>query len=349
MDKRHTQWHCYSGVIHVHTTESDGTKTIEEVAAIGQEVGLDFMMFADHMTLSNRENGKEGFYGDTLVTVGYEHNDPDDNNHYLVFDSPGVYSAELSAAQVVAAAGQDGALGIIAHPDEVRDRQGKYPPFPWTDWSVTQFNGIELWNQMSEWMELLRPYNQLLMALSPRKSMVGPPAQTMRRWDEINLRQKCAGVAAVDAHAFPIQVGPFRVEIFPYKVHFRSLRTYVLLPEPLSRDLLAAKQQLFGAIRDCRVFFANLRWGDAKGFSFEASSGEGRVVSGGRLIHHDGVLLEVSLPAKAHIEIIRNGTRVCGVTNSRLSYKVTEPGLYRVEARKWYRGWIYSNHIRIGI
>jgi hypothetical protein len=349
MDKKSARWHCYSGVIHVHTTESDGTKTIEEVAAIGQEVGLDFMMFADHMTLSNREQGRERFYGDTLVTVGYEHNDPDDNNHYLIYGSPSVYPSQFSAAQVVAAAGSDRALGIIAHPDEVRDRSGKYPPFPWTDWSVTQFDGIELWNQMSEWMERLKPYNQLLMAFSPRKSMVGPPAETMRRWDEINLRRKCAGVAAVDAHAFPIQVGPFRVEIFPYKVHFRSLRTYVLLPEPLSRDLVTAKGQLFEAIRDCRVFFANLRWGDAGGFLFEASNGQEHAVSGGRLQKHEGAVLDVTTPARARIEIVRNGKPVCRVTHSRLSYRVTEPGLYRVEVRKWNRGWIYSNHIRIGI
>ncbi len=95
--------YCYSGAIHIHTTESDGTKTLEEVVALGQEVGLDFMMFSDHMTLSNREMGKEGFYGDTLVTVGYEHNDGQDIHHYLLFGTPGVYPADMNVRDYVAA------------------------------------------------------------------------------------------------------------------------------------------------------------------------------------------------------------------------------------------------------
>ncbi|MEW6050171.1 MAG: histidinol-phosphatase [Candidatus Zixiibacteriota bacterium] len=341
-------WHCYSGVIHVHTTESDGTKTIEEVAAIGQEVGLDFMMFTDHMTLSNKENGKEGFYGNTLVTVGYEHNDAEDNNHYLLFDSPSVYPPDFTASQVVAAGAEDRAVGIIAHPDEIRDRLGKYPPFPWTDWSCDKFTGIELWNQMSEWMERLRPYNKLIMAFSPRKSMVGPPRTTLQRWDEINLRRKCAGIAAVDAHAFPIQIGPLRVEIFPYKVHFRSLRTYVLLREPMSRDFATAKQQLYDAIRDCRLFFANLRWGDADGFDFSAQNGSESAVSGGQVEFRNDTVLEIILPARARIKVLRNGRPIYEVTDSRATYRVNEPGLYRVETWKWKRGWIFSNHIRIG-
>ncbi len=65
----------YSGAVHIHTTESDGTKIIEDVIAIGLDVKLDFMMFADHMTLSNRENGHEGLYDKMLVVIGYEHND----------------------------------------------------------------------------------------------------------------------------------------------------------------------------------------------------------------------------------------------------------------------------------
>src|SRR5512143_2874220 len=100
-------WYYYAGVIHVHTTESDGTKSLEEVTAIAGEVGLDFVMFTDHMTLSNRDAGKEGFYNGTLAVVGYEHNDPEDNNHYLVFDSPAVYPRDMTAAEYVRAASRD--------------------------------------------------------------------------------------------------------------------------------------------------------------------------------------------------------------------------------------------------
>lgn len=348
MSSKVGNFYHYSGVIHVHTTESDGTKTLEEVAAIGRQVGLDFIMFTDHMNLNNRDRGKEGFYGDTLAMVGYEHNDLDDNNHYLIFESPAVYPKDATVAEYVAAASRDGALGIIAHPDEIRDRMGKYPPYPWTDWTASGYQAIELWNQMSEWMEKLKPSNKLLMAFSPRKSMVGPTERVLRLWDEINLRQKCAGVASTDAHAFPIGIGPFIVEIFPYKVHFKSLRTYVIMREPMSRDLSAAKRQLSDAIRECRVFVANLRWGDAASFQFLAERGGESITAGERMDDHEGVTLRVTLPSAAEVRVVHNGRIVREALTEHLNYRVVHPGLYRVEAWKGKRGWIFSNHIRIG-
>lgn len=342
-------WYHYSGVIHVHTTESDGTKTLEEVAAIGQEVGLDFIMFTDHMTLSNRDHGKEGFYGRTLAVVGYEHNDPEDNNHYLLFDSPRVYPRAMSVSEYVLAGAVDHALGIIAHPDEVRSREGRYPPYPWTDWSAEGYQGIELWNQMSEWMERLGVMNRLFMAFSPRKSMIGPAPKTVARWDELNLTRRIFGVASVDAHAFPVRLGPMTVAIFPYKVHFRSLRTYILLPEPLSTTFEVAKRQLFDALKDCRVFCANVRWGDPSHFSFSARNDTEQAVCGGIIRNSKDVTIEISAPSRGRILLIRNGRTVAESAGRKMTFSVVDPGLYRVEVWKRTRGWIFSNHIRIGI
>jgi hypothetical protein len=349
MNRQQDGWYHYSGVIHVHTTESDGTKSIEEVAAIGQEFGLDFMMFTDHMTLSNRDKGKEGFYGHTLVTVGYEHNDPDDNNHYLLFDSPRVYPKEMPVGEFVAAGARDRAIGIIAHPDEIRNRLGKYPPYPWTDWSVEGFQGVELWNQMSEWMERLSTFNQLVMAFSPRKSMVGPTQRLLKQWDEISRLRKCVGVASVDAHAFPVRMWPLTVEIFPYKVHFKCLRTYVLLREPMSADFAMAKTQLYDALRDCRAYFANIRWGAPDGFTFVAHGGSEKVASGGGLKDVKDARIEIALPERAEIRLLRDGEMVLEANAHEAEYAVQGLGIYRVETWKRGRAWIFSNHIRIGV
>lgn len=349
MGKKVRDRYHYSGAIHMHTTESDGTKTLEEVVAIGREVGLDFMMFTDHMGLTNREAGLEGVYGDTLVVVGYEHNDPEDNNHYMIFGSPGVYPEKMTARQYVEAARADKALGIIAHPIEKRSREGKYPPYPWLDWSTDQFDGLELWNQMSEWMEKLKPYNKLMMALSPRKSMVGPTEDVMRLWDELNLKGRYVGLAGVDAHAFPVSIGPLTVEIFPYKVHFKCLRTHIVLSEPLSKDFNKAQKQLFDALTGCNVYISNMRWGRADSFQFYAHQGEKTAVCGESLPSAAEVEIEVKLPAKARLRLMCNGRKLAETHSDHLDYTVMEPGLYRVEAWKGRRGWIFSNHIRIGV
>jgi len=349
MGRKYGGWYQYSGAVHIHTTESDGTLKLEEVVALGREVGLDFMMFADHMNLNNREAGKEGFYGTTLVVVGYEHNDVRDHHHYLLFDSPRVYPKGMTPKEYVAAGKADNALGVLAHPDEVRDIMPEFPPYPWTDWEVDGFTGIELWNQMSEWMERLTPLNKLIMAFSPRKSMIGPTDRILKRWDELNLKRKVAGLAGVDAHAFPIKVGPMTVEIFPYKVHFRCLRMHILLREPMSGDFEVARSQLYGAIRDCRLFFSNMRWGAADGFQFYARNREERAAVGESLESAEDTQLVVELPSRASIRLVHNGDYVYRVTGDRAEYEVVEPGIYRAEAWKGRRGWIFSNHIRIGV
>ena len=344
---KHDRWFQYTGAIHIHTTESDGTRPLAEIIDSGRRVGLEFMMFCDHMTLAHRERGAERFYGNTLVTIGYEHNDRDDRNHYLLFDSPGVYDPRLSAAEYVAAAAADGALGIIAHPDEIRNRLREHPAFPWTEWGTDAFDGIEVWNQMSEWMERLTRLNTLFMALSPRKSIVAPVVRTLQRWDQINRGRPCAGIAGLDAHAFKIRTGPFTFDVFPYKVHFRSLRCYVLLDEPMSADWRIAKSQLYRAIRECRLFFANVRWGEADDFDLTVESAGRLDTCGGRVPLSEEAVLRCRLPERATIRLIRDGELELRTKSRQLEYRIARPGVYRVEVFKGRRGWIFSNHVRV--
>ena len=339
----------YQGAIHIHTTDSDGNASLEEVARLAEETGLDFIMLSDHMTLRSRQAGKEGFYGKTLALIGYEHNDPEDCNHYLLFNIDDVLPAEMTAQEYVKAGNDKGALGIIAHPDEVRPRTGKFPSYPWLAWDADQFDGIEIWNQMSEWMEKLTPFNKLKMIFSPRKFMKSPTDRVLQIWDDANRRRKIVGIGGVDAHAFPYKIGPFKIIIFPYKVQFRSIRNYLLLKEELSKDPGRAAHQVYSALKEGNVFIANCRWGDASGFSFTAKRGEERVISGGRLESHQDSVINVSLPQRGSIRLFADGICVSQTKSDSLNYMPLHNGLYRVEVYKGSKGWIFSNHIRIGV
>ncbi len=349
MGKKFGNWYQYSGATHIHTTESDGTKPIQDVIAIGNRSGLDFMMFADHMNLNNRNAGHEGIYKNMLVVIGYEHNDLKDCHHYLMFDSPKTYPKDLTPYEYVEAGAKDNVIGIMAHPDEIRNRMVKFPPYPWTDYTVKGFTGIEIWNQMSEWMEKLTPYNKLIMAFSPRKSMEGPTDRILKQWDDWNKERRVVGIASVDAHAFPIKLGPLKVEIFPYKVHFKCLRTHIILDKPMSSDFEKAKSQLYNAIRNCRIFNSNMRWGDAEGFEFYAENENNKATCGDVIPLIENTKITVSLPSQANLKLIHNGDIILQSETDLLEYKISEKGLYRVEAWKKNRGWIYSNHIRVGI
>lgn len=178
--------------------------------------------------------------------------------------------------------------------------------------------------------------------------MIGPTQRILKKWDALNMKSKCAGVASVDAHAFPVQFGPLRVEIFPYKVHFRCIRTHILLDEPLSSHFETASSQLLSAIRDCRLFCSNIRWGDATGFEFLAVRPGESVTCGGWLSSPNEAKLQVRLPSKARMNLVHNGELILTVTGNRIDFDVSRPGIYRVEVWKGRRGWIFSNHIRVG-
>lgn len=342
----------YQGCIHIHTSDSDGTKSTDEVTEIASQVGLDFILISDHMTLDSRRAGKERYYKNTLVLIGYEHNDMEDINHYLLFGTEDVLDANLSAQEYVAEGARQGALGIIAHPDEIRPRQGRYPSYPWLAWDAVGFNAIEIWNQMSEWMENIKFINFARMLFSPRKSLESPTERILSKWDSLNQEKnekKIAGLAAIDVHAYPYRFGPLRVTIFPYKVQFRSLRTHLLLPEEMSKDVTIAQKQIFDAIRDCRVFVSNYRWGDGSGFKFGARRGAEEVICGGTLESCDDSIIYIETPDQAQIKLISNGQKLAETNGNYLEYKPNHNGLYRVEVYKNGKGWIFSNHIRIGI
>lgn len=336
-----------TGAVHVHTLDSDGTKTHEEIAAIAQEVGIDFLLFADHMTLQSFYEGKEGYYGKVLVLIGYEHNDREDCNHYLLFDIDEVLPSSMTAEEYVEAAAAKGALGIMAHPDEMRGRDARFRSYPWTAWDVERFDGMEIWNQMSEWMEHLKSFNVVRMLVSPRKSLHSPTSRILRKWDELSQRRRILGVGAADAHGFIYRAGLLRLTIFPYKVQLKTLRTHLLLEENLSNDLAIAKKQIYEALRQCRAFVSNYRWGDAGQFRFEIDSGSNVATMGEEIALTEKTTARVYSPLTGKIRLIGNGRPVAEFHGKEWSCPITEPGIYRVEIYRGRKGWIFSNHIRL--
>ena len=71
-------------MIHCHSTYSDGTGTVPEIAAAARAAGLDYLLLTDHDTLAAAELGEEGWHGSVLLLVGFEVS-PRAQNHYLAF------------------------------------------------------------------------------------------------------------------------------------------------------------------------------------------------------------------------------------------------------------------------
>ncbi|UCE20488.1 MAG: PHP domain-containing protein [Gemmatimonadota bacterium] len=337
----------YIGAIHIHSDYSDGSKSIPEIAAIADSVGLDFLLFADHMTLQPLADGLEGWHGKVLVLIGYEINDPDNRNHYLAYNLREIVEPGLRAKDYVRLVKKKGGIGFIAHPDEVRTALPDHPSYPWTEWSVDGFDGIEVWNHMSEWMEGLTKHNKLWRFLSPRRALKGPTARTLKWWDDFNQQRKVVGIGGIDVHAFPYKLGPMILEIFPYKVQLKSIRTHLLLEESLTSDVHRSKEAIYRALTQASAFVSHYRWGDARGFRFWAEREDQRVDMGDTIASDGFIALKVTTPQRADIRLIKDGVHNDTLHGTEVSFPVQDSGLYRVEVFRRGRAWIYSNHIRV--
>src|SRR5947207_3349753 len=71
-------------VVHLHSVHSDGTGTVDQIAAAARRAGVDVVLLTDHDTLEARRRGEEGWHGPVLVCVGTEVS-PLGHDHYLAF------------------------------------------------------------------------------------------------------------------------------------------------------------------------------------------------------------------------------------------------------------------------
>jgi len=342
----------YTGAIHMHSIFSDGSGEVSEIIKAAKESGLDYIILTDHNTLRALNEGFEGPYDNTLFFVGCEINDKENKNHYLAFGINETYSTRIAAKEYVKQIKDSGGIGFLAHPHEKRTHMKEHPSYPWTEWDTEDFNGMEIWNHMSEWMENLTEQNKYQSFLHPLKSITQPPAETLKKWDELNLKRKVVGIGGVDAHAHKYNLlGFLEVEIFPYKVLFKSIRTHVIVPEEIKMTkefFPKAKALIYNSLKEGLCFVANDYHGDSKGFRFFAESGD-KIYNMGSFVKCDGkVKLKVLVPVdNAVIKLMHNGNEIDSVTSSSSEFIVKEKGAYRVEVFHLDKAWIYSNHIHI--
>jgi len=346
----------YIGAMHMHSVYSDGSGEVTDIVKSASEVGLDYIILTDHNTLRAKKEGYEGWHGHTLLLVGCEINDRQNKNHYLAFRINQAFSTRLSAAEYVERVKEAGGIGFIAHPHEKRTHMKEQPAYPWIDWDVDGYTGIEIWNHMSEWMENLTEQNKYQSFLHPLKTIVAPQKKTLKLWDELNLKRKVVGVGGVDAHAHKYNLlGFLEVEIFPYKVLFKSIRTHILTNEEIKKGrsddaVEKAKKNIYSALEKGSCFIANDYHGDSKGFKFFAEADKKNYQMGDKVPKSSNVKLHVEIPKhKTEIKLIRNGRTIESTEDHTLVHKINGKGIYRVEAYLNGKAWIFSNHIRIGM
>lgn len=340
----------YRGNIHVHSTYSDGSGTIREIAHAAEKARLDFVVVTDHRQLTALTNGEEGYYGKTLLMVGMEINR--ERNHYLGLDIDEVVDdSDDDPQKAIDNVNEQKGLGFIVHPYEMGSKlieNGK--TYPWTDWEVHGFTGMGVWNYLSQWRDGLTsiPMALYLTCINPHLlAKKGPDRETMAQWDRLLQDRMVVGIGCSDAHAINVKWGPIKAVISDYYTSFRCVNTHVLLERALTGDARQDKSMIYKALRLGRCFFSYDFFRDPDGFRFFGNSPDKTVQMGGNT-EAAGTALVVENPG-GQVYLIRNGRRYLQSDHRKCYFRDLTPGVYRIEIfhkhGRGCRAWIYSNPI----
>ena len=347
----------YAGVIHLHSAYSfDGRAPIAQILAAANASNVDFLLLTDHGTLQARSDGWEGWHGNTLLIVGEEI--APRFNHLLAFQVPeSIVLADDPPECLPPQAYLDrirtrGGMSFIAHPDHEGTRLFHVKHYPWTDWSVTGYTGIGIWDFMTDWQNSLTGY--LRAALSyvwPALFLRGPSPKTLARWDRLSQERHVVGIGELDNHDTVMRLGRFNIPVFPFARVFRLIRTHILTTGPLSGNSGSDIAIVFAALKNGRAYVALDHYRNSSGFSLLLTE-EGRSATmGDEFILHRSAVIAASVPHTARIRLIRNGSLFHQTTGRELSRTLREPGIYRIEADLKvygrYRPWIFSNPITV--
>lgn len=349
--------HDLSCVIHVHSTYSDGTASMEELIGSTASCGRDVLLLTDHDTLAARRDGWEGWHDKILVGVGVEVSP--DRGHYLAFGlSEEIDHGDMEEVEIPAAVAAAGGFGFAAHPFSsgsamtaryrLTERVGGRPH----DWAAIEDDGlagIELWSLTTDAAEAWRtPLEAIRYMRRPERSLDGPPAHHLEIWDRLCARRRVAAVGGLDAHQHGFRVRGRLMSPMPNERYFGLLSTYALLRAAPTGDSATDLAGVYEALREGRSYLSVDAFADGRGFRFWGESAERPALMGEE--HPAGEwTLRVRAPRRGRIRLLRDGVEVAAADSDRLDHAAGPAGAYRVEVHLAESGrdrpWILSNPI----
>ena len=355
-------WPVARGAYHVHSERSDGTGTIDEIAAAAARAGLQFVIVTDHGDGTRRPEPpayRSGVLCLDAVEISTE------LGHYVALDLPQTpYPLAGHPRAVVEDVHRFGGFGFAAHPGSPK------AALRWSDWDAP-FDGLEWLNADSEWRdEFWGAIGAVLLTYPWRPvetlgAMLDRPDAVLSQWDRLTQSRRVAAMAGADAHArlgYRQSVDPYQDRVIArvpsYEVSFRTFVNHVILDRQLTGDAATDAALISRGVREGRVFTSIDSLAALSAFEFKGLDGMVAVRPGEYLaLRGAPVALEaaVAAPPGTTLAVLRNGELLYETREPALRIDVgTEPGAYRVEARLPSQGresipWVLTNPIYVGL
>lgn len=347
--------HDLACVIHLHSTYSDGTASIDEIIEAARATATDVVLLTDHDTLGARDDGHEGWHDDVLLLVGVEVSPR--GGHFLAFGVDQTPSKQGGESEIPAAVAALGGFGFAAHPfsagsrmaERLRltDRMGR--PHGWPAKLRGGLAGIELWSLTTDAAEAWRhPLAAISYMRHPERHLEGPPAHHLELWDELCAVARVAAIGGLDSHQHGFRIRGRMITPMPNQRYFGLLRTHVLCDRPPAHELEPDSAAVLEALREGRCYLGIDAIAPARGFRFWAERPDETALMGEERRAGDWTL-RARAPEPAELRLIRNGEAIARSEGVAFEHSVSRAGVYRLEAHREYRGrprpWIYSNPV----
>jgi hypothetical protein len=345
------------GAYHVHTTRSDGSGSVEEVAAAAARAGLAFVIFTDHGD-GRRAPDAPAYHAGVLCIDAVEISTT--GGHYVAIGLPQApYRLAGESRDVVEDVARLGGFGVAAHPDSPKRE------LAWSDWRLP-IDGLEWLNLDTEWRDesrariLLGLVQHLVRPVATVGALINHPSGVLERWDRMTPTRRVTALAASDAHArFGVENAfdssdAAVLEVPSYETSFRTVQIGVVLRERLTGNASADAAAVERGVREGRVVSWLAALADPGSISFAATS-DGRSAGVGEFLS-PGDTLDVAAsadtPADGRLRLVCDGAVVREApTGQRLthSWRGGAPAACRLEAG-WDAGarfarWLVTNPI----
>lgn len=346
------------GAFHVHTSRSDGSGTVEQVAAAAARAGLDFVVLTDHGD-ATRLPTSPAYHSGVLCIDAVEISTSGGHLVALGLSDRSPYPLGGEPRDAVEDVHRQGGMAIAAHPDSRKNE------LRWTD-SDTPLDGLEWLNADSEWRDegpfalakalLTYPWRRA----ETLAAMLNRPEAVLKRWNTLAASRRVVALAGADAHA-NLGLGTSH----PYgdrswlavPAYEQSFRTFsIALPGlTLTKRADTDGAAVVDAIRSGHVYSTLDALAGAGLFEMSATSGSATAAPGDELALGGPIRFSIrsNAPPDATVVLYKDGVELTRGTAATLDFTApAAAGTYRAEVMLSRHGevpWIVANPVYVGL
>lgn len=355
--------HQYRGAFHVHSVESDGGGTVEEIATAARAANLDFVILTDHG--NGTEHIPPRYIDDVLILNGVEIST--DGGHYIAVGMPQApYPLGGDTKGVVEDVRRLGGFGIVAHPYSPREEL-RWQDFTLPVDAIEWINGDSQWRNAGFFSLLLSSLHYWFRPVGSLKTVLHRPTDSMNMWDAMASNASVVGLAGLDAHARLATgsgdegyTGGFVFRFPWYEELFQLFGIRVKLDRGQTGNAATDALNLLSNIKSGRFYSSVDSLATPPEFTFLGTLPDGNVIAMGETVPSNQdlqLVAKLSRPSGAALRLLRNGTSVAESINLEVTYTADSsdtPAVYRAEvylSGSYANGdvpWIVSNPIFVG-